>query len=202
MTRSFQITFDYLCPFARNANEHVVEGLRSGADWDVRFLPFSLAQGHVEETEPAIWDRDEPRTMSGILALQVGLAVRDHHADHFLDVHQALFAARHDEGHDIKDPAVLRDVLTTAGLSADEVLGRIDGGSVLETLQIEHTEAVDKHQVWGVPTFITDRRAVFVRLMDRPEADGALATRRIEHVLDLVDSPLELHEFKQVDLPV
>jgi protein-disulfide isomerase-like protein with CxxC motif len=202
MTRSFQITFDYLCPFARNANEHVVEGLRAGADWNVRFLPFSLAQGHVEEGEQAVWDRDEPNTASGVLALQVGLTVRDHHTDHFLDVHQALFAARHDEGHDIKDPVVLRDVLTTAGLSADEVFDHIDHGAALDALRTEHTEAVDKHQVWGVPTFITDRRAVFVRLMDRPERDGALATRRIDHVVDLVDTPIELHEFKQVDLPM
>jgi hypothetical protein len=202
MTRSFQITFDYLCPFARNANEHVVEGLRGGADWDVRFLPFSLAQGHVEEGEPAVWDRDEPNRQSGVLALQVGLTVRDHHPDHFLEVHQALFAARHDEGHDIKDPAVLRDVLATAGLSGDEVFARIDDGSALETLRTEHLEAAEKHQVWGVPTFITDRRAVFVRVMDRPEGNGTLATERIDHVVALVDTPLELHEFKQVDLPV
>jgi len=202
MTRSFQITFDYLCPFARNANEHVVEGLRSGADWAVVFLPYSLSQGHVDEGEPAVWDRSEPNRASGVLALQVGLTVRDHHAEHFLDVHEALFAARHDEGNDIKDPAVLRDVLKRAGLSPDEVFARIESGEALETLRTEHTEAVDKHQVWGVPTFITDRRAVFVRVMDRPQADGALATRRIEHVVDLVDTPLELHEFKQVDLPV
>jgi hypothetical protein len=202
MTRSFQITFDYLCPFARNANEHVVEALRGGADWDVRFLPFSLAQGHVEEGEPAVWDRDEPNAASGVLALQVGLVVRDHHAGRFLDVHQTLFAARHDDGLDIKDPAVLRDVLTRAGVSADEVFATIDRGDALELLRTEHTEAVEKHQVWGVPTFITDRRAVFVRVMDRPERDRALAIRRIEHIVDLVDTPLELHEFKQVDLTV
>ena len=201
MTRSFQITFDYLCPFARNANEHVVEGLRHEADWDVRFLPYSLSQGHVEEGETAVWDRDEPDEVSGILALQVGLAVRDRHPEHFLDVHQALFAARHDEGRDIKDPTVLREVLANAGLPADEVFARLEDGHALDTLRSEHTEAVEKHEVWGVPTFITDRRAVFVRLMDRPDGDGSLAKQRIEHVVALVDAPVELHEFKQVDLP-
>lgn len=52
----FDITFDYLCPFARNANEAVVKGLRQGRDWDVAFRPFSLAQVHVEEGEPSVFD--------------------------------------------------------------------------------------------------------------------------------------------------
>ena len=43
----FGITYDYLCPFARNANEHVVAALRGGADWDVTFEPYSLTQNKV-----------------------------------------------------------------------------------------------------------------------------------------------------------
>ena len=202
MARPFAITFDYLCPFARNANEHVVAALNSSDQWDVRFLPYSLSQGHVEEGGLAVWDRDEPNDASGILAFQVGIAVRDHHPERFLEVHRALFAARHDDGLDIKDPAVLRDLLEDVGLSADEVFAHVEDGSALATLRAEHDEAAEKHQVWGVPTFITDRRAVFVRLMDRPDGDTTLAAERIGQVLDLVDAPLELHEFKQVDLPV
>ncbi len=52
MSRSFAVTWDYRCPFARNAHEHVVAGLEAGADWEVDFLPFSLNQMHVEEGDP------------------------------------------------------------------------------------------------------------------------------------------------------
>lgn len=201
MTRRFAITFDYLCPFARNANEHVVAGLQSGADWNVTFIPYSLAQGHIEEGDTAIWDRDDPNAASGALALQAGITVRDQQPDQFLDAHRALFAARHDEGLDIKDPQVVRDALTNTGVDAEAVFSEIDDGTALEKLRKEHESGVAEHQIWGVPTFVTDRRAVFVRLMDRPGDDTALATRRIEHVIDLVDEPIELHEFKQVDLP-
>lgn len=45
---SFAVTWDYRCPFARNAHEHVLAGLAGGADWNVRFVPFSLGQVHVE----------------------------------------------------------------------------------------------------------------------------------------------------------
>jgi xanthine/CO dehydrogenase XdhC/CoxF family maturation factor len=202
VTRSFGITFDYLCPFARNANEHVTAGLRDGADWEVSFVPYSLAQGHVDEGEPAVWDRDDRDTVSGILALQVGVTVRDEHPEAFLDVHDALFAARHDDGRDIKDPAVLRDVLSGAGLDADAVLEQAREGRAPKTLRTEHDAAVDQHGVWGVPTFIAGGRAVFVRLLDRPDGDGDRAQRRIAAVLDLVESELELHEFKQTDLPI
>ena len=59
MTRRFGLTYDYRCPYARIAHDHVVEGLRAGADWDVTFLPFSLGQAHVAEGEPSVWERPE-----------------------------------------------------------------------------------------------------------------------------------------------
>ena len=59
MPTSFSVTWDYRCPFARIAHEHVVEGLLDGADWDVTFVPFSLGQVHVEEGEPDIWETPE-----------------------------------------------------------------------------------------------------------------------------------------------
>lgn len=49
MTTSFAVTWDYRCPFARNAVEHVLLGLEAGAPWEVRFAPFSLNQAHVRE---------------------------------------------------------------------------------------------------------------------------------------------------------
>ena len=201
MSRSFGITFDYLCPFARNANEHVITGLRAGAPWDVTFVPYSLAQGHVEEGQPDVWER-EGDAAAGVLALQVGITVRDRFPERFLDVHEALFAARHDAGADIKDAAVVRGVLDAAGLDADEVFDAVEEGSALKQLRAEHEDGVRDHQVWGVPTFITDARSVFVRLMDRPAGDADIARQRIDQVIDLVSGPLELHEFKQVDLPV
>ena len=198
---SFAITFDYLCPFARNANEHVVAALRDGADWDVTFTPYSLAQGHVEEDDDAVWDREDPNDASGILALQAGLAVRDHFADRFLDAHLALFAARHDHGRDIKDEQVVRDALAEGGVDPDEVLAIVADGGPLDTLRKEHTFNVDEHDVWGVPTFIGRDRAVFIRFLDRPDGDAAKATRHIERVVDVIDGWPELHEFKQTDLP-
>ncbi|GGI09090.1 DsbA family protein [Egicoccus halophilus] len=201
MTLRFGITFDYLCPFARNANEHVVTALRAGADWDVDFVPYSLAQGHVEEGQPDVWELEDPDTASGILALQAGLVVRDQHPEQFPAAHEALFAARHDLGGDLKDPQVVADALGRAGVDAEAVFTTVREGEVLAQLRKEHDAGVADHAVWGVPTFIAGGRAVFVRLMDRPEGDAERATRSIEQVVDLVVNAPMLHEFKQTDLP-
>ncbi len=93
MTRHFGLTYDYRCPYARIAHDHVVAGLRAGADWDVTFLPFSLGQAHVAEGEPPVWER--PDVDTGLLALQASIAVRDTQPERFLDVHHALFEHRH-----------------------------------------------------------------------------------------------------------
>jgi len=198
VTRAFEITWDYRCPFARNAHEHVIEALENGADWDVTFVPFSLGQSHVAEGQPDVWD--DPDSDTGLLALQAGVVVRDKFPDRFLAVHRALFALRHDDGLQLKDEAELRRVLEGAGVDADAVFDEISSGRPLQIVKEEHTAAVDKDQVWGVPTFVQNGQSVFVRLMNRPEGDSALAASQVERVLDLLTWP-ELNEFKHTSIP-
>lgn len=196
-TTSFAVTWDYRCPFARIGHLHVIEGLRAGADWDVSFAPFSLGQAHVEEGQPDVWDN--PAAESGLLALQVGVTVRDRFPEAFLDVHEALFDARHVAGADLRDEAVLRAVLDTRGLDADQVLDAAHDGA-LDVVHKEHDRVVAEHDVWGVPTFIAGDQSVFVRLMAGPDGDGLLAVRTVERVLDLVTGWPELNEFKHTSI--
>jgi DSBA-like thioredoxin domain len=194
----FTVTWDYRCPFARNAHEHIIEGLRSGADWDVRFVPFSLGQVHVAEGDPDVWDR--PESDSGLLALQAAVVVRDRFPDRFLDVHEALFALRHDHGRHLEDEAELRKVLADHGVDAEAVFAEIASGAALARVRDEHTAAATDSDVWGVPTFVHGDKAVFVRLMDRPQGDAARARRTIDRVVDLLVGFPELNEFKHTTL--
>jgi hypothetical protein len=194
----FTATWDYRCPFARNAHEHLITGLRDGADWDVRFVPFSLGQVHVAEGEPDVWLR--PESDSGLLALQVAVVVRDRFPDRFLDVHEALFALRHDEGRHLEDEADVRRVLTQRSVDADAVFAEVATGAALATVRDEHTAAADDHDVWGVPTFVQGDEAVFVRLMTRPRGDAELARRTIDRLVDLLGGFPELNEFKHTSL--
>src|SRR5687767_14127959 len=76
---TFAVTYDYRCPFARNAHEHVLTALENGAAWNVRYVPFSLGQVHVAEGDPDIWET--PENDSGLLAHQVSVVVRDRFPD-------------------------------------------------------------------------------------------------------------------------
>ncbi len=198
MTVSFAVSWDYRCPFARNAHEHLVEGLRSGADWDVRFVPYSLNQAHIEEDGVDVWD--DPTKVEALLAMEAAIVVRDRFPDRFLDVHAALFKARHDEGRDIREEAVLRTILGEQGVDGDAVFTEIEDGWPREQFRKEHEAAAGEHQVWGVPTFIQGDSAVFVRLMTRPQGDAELARTTIERVVDLVGGFPELNEFKHTSI--
>lgn len=198
-TASFSVTWDYLCPFARNAHEHLVDALRDGAAWEVGFVPFSLMQAHVEEGGTPVWELAEKAR--GVLALEAGIVVRDRFPERFLDAHVALFAARHDEGKELGDPDVVRGALASARVTADAVLAEIGKGWPLDALRGAHEKAVAEHEVFGVPTFVQGDAAVFVRLMTRPGGDGARARATIERVLGLLVEHPELNEFKHTTIP-
>ncbi|MFN8035620.1 MAG: DsbA family protein [Acidimicrobiia bacterium] len=194
MTRSLAVTFDYRCPFAYNAHAAIVAALRAGADLDVRFLAFSLDQIHLAEGETPIWDRPDGERGTGVLALEWGLAVRDHFAEHFLDYHLAVFAARHEHARLIKDEVVLRAVAVSAGLDADAVAAVVATGGPRRVLAAEHTESVERWAVFGVPTFVEGDEAVFIRFMEPGRVDD------LERALDLL-SWTRLNEFKRTRLP-
>lgn len=197
MTTSFAVSWDYRCPFARIGHQHVLAGLRDGADWDVHFLPFSLGQMHVEEGQPDVWD--DPDKETGLLALQVGTVVRDQFPDRFDGVHQGLFDARHVDSLDLRDREVLTRVLEANGVPATEVFDAVAGGQPLATVRKEHEAAVAETQVWGVPTFVLGDRAVFVRLMSSPTGD-AEGRASVERILDLL-AWTDLNEFKHTSIP-
>jgi len=193
----FGITYDYLCPFARNANEHVVAGLRDGATWDVTFVPFSLVQAKSAESGEARWDGSGALRRSGVLALAVAELVRERAPERFLAAHLELFALRHDRGQDLRDPTDVADAIVRAGLDPSLVDVAEEG---LERLRWSH-ELMLSREVWGVPTLLGSRRAVFIRLLDRPTDDPGPSVRRIEDLVRLLEHEPMVHEFKQVDLP-
>ena len=195
MAVAFDITFDYLCPFARNLSESVIEALDAGVEWKVRFRPFSLAQTKAEEGEPDVWDRESGAVGTrGVLALQWGTAVRDRWPSCFHTFHLAVFAARHERGADIGDESGLAEAARAAGLDPKAVAMEVNSGSPLAALAAEHQDLVADWAVFGVPTLIVGEEAIFVRFMERHQPDA------VQRILDLAEWT-ELNEFKRTRIP-
>jgi len=195
MSREFTVTYDYLCPFARNANEAIVEALQDGVDWAVTFRPFSLSQNHTTPEDSDVWDAHlDTELASGVRALLWSLAVRDSFPEHFLSFHTGMFAARHDDAIDITDGETITGVVRAVGLDVDAVEAVVTSGVPQETLKTEHLGLVDEHAVFGVPTFIAGDEAVFVRFMDRHNAHD------VERITDML-TWTNLNEFKRTSIP-
>lgn len=198
MTRSFALTFDYRCPYARIANDHVLTGLRAGADWEVAFVPFSLSQAHLEVGETTVWEA--PAQDSGIEALQAAVAVRDTQPARFVDLHGALFEFRHRQAGNLRDREAIGAVASGVGVDVEAMWAHVDAGLALATIEKEHCGYAQSHEVWGVPTFIAGEAAVFVRLLAPAAGDGDLAITTVERILDQMDWSL-LNEFKHTSVP-
>ncbi len=191
---TFAVTWDYRCPFARNGHEHVLDGLEGGAPWAVTFTPFFLNQTHVPEGGTPSWE--DPAQQPDLLALAAGVVVRDRYPDVFRPVHRSLFAARHDDGGDLRDRQVVAAALERGGADPDAVLAEVDAGWPAKTIRDEHERAVTDLHVFGVPTFIVGDRAVFVRLMTRPQGDRQLGISTVDRVIGLITDHPEVNEFK------
>jgi len=194
----FSVTWDYRCPFARNAHEHVVAALQAGAPWDVTFLPFSLSQAHLPEGATPVWD--DPVKAKDLMAMAAAVVVRDRHPDHFLAVHLALFSARHEEGLDLRDPEVVQHVVESAGAPGQSVMAEVGVGWAQKEMRNAHQQAVADHDVFGVPTFIVGDQAVFVRLMNRPNGDADLGRTTVERTVELIVGQPEINEFKHTSI--
>jgi predicted DsbA family dithiol-disulfide isomerase len=195
VARQIAVTFDYRCPFARNAHEAIIAAVQGGELRDVewRFLPFSLDQAHATEGEPPVWERPPGSWGTGTLSLLYGITVRDSFPERFLDAHRELFAARFDHGRKLGHEDVVRDVVASVGLDPDEVATEVWSGRPLKTLATEHQQAVDDWKVFGVPTFVEHDDAVFVRFMERGRVDD------LERMLGLLEWS-RLNEFKRTEV--
>ena len=195
---SFEVTYDYLCPFAHIMHEHVVEGVRSGAPWDVTFTPWSLRQVHKEDGAPDVWD--DPTKPDELLALEASIAVRDGWPERFFDVHLALFRARHDRSIRLATREEIVGVLDETGIDTGGVLEVVDAGGPRKELASSWRRLVDDHDHFGVPTFIVGDEAVFVRVMKRPTSP-ADATEVVECIVTALVEDTRLNEFKRTKIP-
>jgi hypothetical protein len=195
---TFQLSYDYRCPFAKNIHLHVVTALRAGADFNVTFVPWTMSQGYRVSGAPDVWD--DPARDPEHLALAVSTSVRDLQPERFLDVHEALFRARHERAirlvNDDEIKEALRDIDVDLTLVFDDVASRRPHKVIGECFR-----EFERYEAFGVPTFVVGDDATFVRYMNSP-TDGAASIALIESLVTLMANDSALNEFKHTKVPM
>jgi len=194
----FDLSFDYRCPFAKNIHLHVVTALRAGADFDVNFAPWSLSQGSRPEGAADVWN--DPAYDGDLLSLAAGISVRDQQPQYFLDAHEALFRARHDRAIRLVTLDEIGNVLAPFGVDMATIATDVASRRPHDVIAASHKE-FDRYEAFGVPTFVVDDDATFVRYMSEPGDDPERSVELITTLLTLMTSRADLNEFKHTQLP-
>jgi 2-hydroxychromene-2-carboxylate isomerase len=195
---SFDLSYDYRCPFAKNIHLHVIAALNSGADFDVRFVPWTMSQGYKSEGSPDVWD--DPAHDPDLLSLAVSTSIRDQQPEFFLRAHEALFRARHERAIRLVTMDEIEVVLAPLGVDMTKLRDDLESRRPHQVIG-ESFEEFSKFEAFGVPTFVVENDATFVRYMQPPTADAKGSIKLIESIVNLIEAQPELNEFKHTRLP-
>ena len=196
---SFELSFDYRCPFAKNIHLHVLRALEGGADFDVEFVPWTMSQGYKRDGAPDVWD--DPDHDADLLALAVSISVRDEQPEKFLAAHEALFRARHERAIRLVTFDEIDRVLQPIGVDMTRVRDDVESRRPHKVIG-ENFAKYEGFEAFGVPTFVVGGDAVFVRYMTPPDEDTAASTSLIQSILAMIATQPELNEFKHTRLPM
>ena len=196
---SFELSYDYRCPFAKNIHLHMVAALKAGGDFDVTFVPWTMSQGYKQSGAPDVWD--DPNKDAELLALAVSTSIRDQQPEKFLDAHDAMFRARHEKASRLVTIEEIEGVLAPLGVDMDAVKEDVTSRRPHAVIG-ESFKRFAKVEAFGVPTFVVNNDATFVRYMHGPSEDGAASIKILESLLHLMANQSALNEFKHTKVPM
>jgi predicted DsbA family dithiol-disulfide isomerase len=115
---SFDVFFDYQCPFVYRAATLIDAVVASGArDVEVGWRYFSLTQVNSKDDGWTVWDAPASERVRGRLAFRAAEAAKRQGA--FEPMHQSLLRGRHRDRLDLDDPAVIDRLAAGARLDMD-----------------------------------------------------------------------------------
>ena len=195
----FDLSYDYRCPFAKNIHLHVVTALRAGADFDVTFVPWTMSQGYKVEGAPDVWD--DPTREPELLSLAVSTSIRDHQPELFLDAHEALFRARHERALRLVTKEEITEALASTAVDLTAVFDDVTSRRPHKVIG-ESFREFERYEAFGVPTFVVDGDATFVRYMTAPSDDPSASVALIDSLVTLMSTKSDLNEFKHTKVPM
>jgi predicted DsbA family dithiol-disulfide isomerase len=196
---TFELFYDYLCPFVYRASV-LLQNVRDSGErtLDIRWRYFSLAQVNSKDDGWTVWEAPASERVKGRLAFKAAEAAR--RQDRFEALHLPLLQARHRDRLDIDDVAVVERVAVEAGLDLDRFRKDIADPEIVYAIARDHQPAVKEHGIFGTPTFLfPSGAAAYVRLSEAPE--GADAVRIFDKIVSVAGDEPRILEIKRPNKP-
>lgn len=197
--KTFDVSYDYRCPFAKNIHLHLVSALEAGADFDVNFVAWTMSQGYKSEGAPDVWD--DPERDAELLSLAVSVSIGDLQPERFLQAHAALFKARHEQGIRLVTMQQIEQALAGIDIDLDRVRADVESRRPHQVIGANF-KRYEGLEAFGVPTFVVGNDATFVRYMTPPTNDPQASVALIDSIVTLIEHQPELNEFKHTRLPM
>ena len=143
---------------------------------DVTWRAFVLEEGGRQDGKP-MWERSADDRGRSLLSLLAGKAALRQGREEFDRFHLAVLAARHGNDRIRLDRAEpLLEIARAQGLDADRLERDLDDPSLVAEVAGDHTEAAEKHGVFGTPTFLFENgQSVFLKAFIPPPDESAEA---------------------------
>jgi predicted DsbA family dithiol-disulfide isomerase len=196
---TFDVFFDYQCPFVYRAAGLIDAVRRSGRrDIDVRWRYFSLTQVNSKDDGWTVWSAPASDNVRGRLAFGAAEAAR--RQGRFDDLHRDLLLARHRDRLDLDEIAVVEHAAARSGLDLERFRRDLADPRIFDALASDHTEAVSQLGVFGTPTLVfADGASAYVRLSEPVEGDGAVEV--FDRLLSVAASEPRILEIKRPRRP-
>ena len=148
-----------------------------GKTIDIRWKCFSLEQAHSSKGgDFKRWDHSDVANRS-LKALQAAKCAQLQGNLLFDPFHLLLFEAFHKEKKDTNNDRVLQEIAQEARLDVDRFMEDFKSNESCKLVGQDHSEALEKYEVFGVPTLVFDEsRPCFLKL-------GRLPDSKQEHVI-------------------
>ena len=145
-------------------------------DLEIRWKNFQLQQANSkEDSDWMVWnlpDRSDTRSMVAAVAGEAALRQgRDAHSK----FHLALLTARHGPGKRaaLNDEEVVVGIAVETGLDETKFRKDMKDEALVRNVELDHTEAVERHGVFGTPTFVFDNgHSVYLKSFIPPEEES------------------------------
>lgn len=168
------VWYDFVCPYAWTAQRWLFD-LQQQLDHplDITWRYFSIEQVNKAADAPNVWEHPNDGTSSTMRAFQGVHAAGKQGEDKYLEYMAALFNQRHVNKRNLGTQSILEDTAEQVGLDLAQFRIDLQSDEVFGIFQQDHTEAVEKYGIFGVPTIMFgNEQSAYLRIkIGEPPAD-------------------------------